>query len=261
MSALLKIVTNGVKIVKPIIAITADSLVKPSPVINENIAPFAPRQLVEGILAAGGIPIVLPFPEDPAEAAEAAQAVVDTFDGLVIPGGPDIDPTLFGEEPIPQIGRTNYERDAYEIALIKAAALKHKAQLGICRGIQIIDVAFGGTLYQDLGTQDPDCQIQHSQKAPGQFPTHHVTTTPGSQINAIIGAKSKVNSRHHQAVRAVATPFKATATAPDGVIEAIELQEGDDILAVQWHPENMWQRDPAALALFQDLVARAGKKA
>ncbi|ERL64086.1 hypothetical protein L248_1619 [Schleiferilactobacillus shenzhenensis LY-73] len=248
------------KFVKPIIAITADSLPKPSPVINENVAPFAPRELVEGILAAGGMPIILPFPQDPSEAEEAAQAAVALFDGVVIPGGPDIDPTLFGEEPIPQIGRTNYERDAYELALIKAAALQHKPQLGICRGIQIINVAFGGTLYQDLGTQDPDCHIQHSQKAPGQFPTHHITTTPGSQINAIVGAKQKVNSRHHQAVRTVAAAFKATATAPDGVIEAIELQQGDDILAVQWHPENMWQRDPAALALFQDLVARADQR-
>lgn len=245
---------------KPIIALTADALVKPSSVINENEAPFTPRGLVEGILAAGGIPIVLPFPQKVSEAEEAAQAALKTFDGLVIPGGPDIDPTLFGEEPIPQIGRTNYQRDAYEIALIKAAALQHKAILGICRGIQIINVAFGGTLYQDLGTQDPQCAIQHSQKAPGQFPTHHVTTTPGSQINQIVGAKTFVNSRHHQAVRTVAPAFKATAKAPDGVIEAIELQQGDDILAVQWHPENMWQEDAGSLALFQDLVTRAGNR-
>ena len=240
---------------KPIIAISADSLTEPSPVINENFADFAPRDLKEAIIESGGIPIILPFPEDIRLASSFAQAAVDLFDGLIIPGGPDIDPTLFGQEPIHELGRTAYQRDAYEISLAEAAKASGKPVFGICRGLQLLNVAFGGTLYQDLQAQHQEAFIKHAQAAPGHFPTHHVGLVPGSQAYEVFGEMAYVNSRHHQAVKDLADLFVVTGRAQDGVIEAIESQDGL-ISAVQWHPENMRQHDEKQLALFEKFIKK-----
>ncbi|WP_412988888.1 gamma-glutamyl-gamma-aminobutyrate hydrolase family protein [Pediococcus siamensis] len=238
---------------KPIIAITADIRVAASEVINERQADFAPRGAVDAVLAAGGLPIVLPYTQP-----ELAGQLVTTFDGLLIPGGPDVDPTFFGEEPIPEIGRTYYKRDAFEIALIKAALAQNKPIFGICRGIQIINVAMGGTVFQDLGVQDPTCRIRHAQVAPGDFPTHHITLDAHSRLTSILKTKrAYVNSRHHQAVRKVAAGLQVTAQSDDQVIEAVESTQNNNVVGVQWHPENMWQEFPEQLNLFKDLVDRS----
>lgn len=245
---------------KPIIAITAESLVKPSPVLSENFADYAPRDVKEAILAAGGIPIILPFPEDIAQAKEIAEAAVKIFDGLLIPGGPDVDPTLYGEEPIMALGRTAYQRDHYEVALVKAAAAAGKPILGICRGIQLINVAFGGNLYQDLVTQNHQVRLKHSQNSWGSFPTHHVNIAKDSRLFSSLGTRAYVNSRHHQAIKKVADNFKVVAKAPDDVIEAIESEDGN-VLAVQWHPENLWQKDAQELNFFKEFVEQCAEKA
>ena len=241
---------------KKIIAITADTFPDPSPIINLNFADFAPRDLKEGVIAAGGIPIILPFPDDISHAEEFAEQQVRLFDGLILPGGPDVDPTLFHEEPIREIGSTAYQRDAYEIALVKAAIKAGKAVFGICRGLQVINVALSGTLYQDLTAQNPQSYLKHSQAAPGGFPTHHVKISQGSQLEKILGEQSYVNSRHHQAVKDIAADLTASAYAADGVIEALESVE-QNILAVQWHPENMWRAQSEQLKLFKDLLERS----
>ncbi|AYG00178.1 gamma-glutamyl-gamma-aminobutyrate hydrolase family protein [Lactococcus allomyrinae] len=238
---------------KVIIAITADSMVEPSRVINQNFADFAPRDLKEVIIEAGGIPIILPFPENVSLADEFAREAVRLFDGLIIPGGPDIDPTFFGEEPIREIGRTAYQRDYYEIALVKAARKANKPIFGICRGLQLINVAFGGTLYQDLAVQNLGSNLKHSQSAPGGFPTHHVKIDESSHLYETFGSEAYVNSRHHQAVKDLAKGFNVIATAYDGVVEAIESKE-EDILAVQWHPENMWRSNKLQLEIFEHFV-------
>ncbi|GEN95079.1 gamma-glutamyl-gamma-aminobutyrate hydrolase family protein [Pediococcus ethanolidurans] len=241
---------------KPIIAITADIRVAASEIINERRADFAPRGAVDAVLAAGGLPIVLPY-----TAPELVEELVRTFDGLIIPGGPDVDPTFFGEEPIPEIGRTYYKRDAFEIALIKATIAAQKPIFGICRGIQIINVAMGGTVFQDLATQDPTCRIRHAQAAPGEFPTHHVMIEPNSYVASILKtSRSYVNSRHHQAVRKVAVGLTVSAQSDDQVIEAVESTQNSNIVAVQWHPENMWQEFPEQLEFFKDLVHRSQPK-
>lgn len=242
---------------RPIIALTADTLDQPSPELNVNHADYAPRDIKNAIIKAGGMPVILPFPEDVALAAEMAQAAAATFDGLLLPGGPDVDPTLYGEEPSPAIGSTEYPKDRFEQALIRATITAGKPILAICRGLQILNVTLGGTLYQDLASQDPDVTIRHAQAAPGQYPTHHVTIKAGSQLARLVGEHAYVNSRHHEAVKRVAPGLQVMATAPDGVIEALADLQDRQVMAVQWHPENLWQQDAAELRPFALLVQRA----
>lgn len=242
---------------RPIIAMTADTLEEPSTSLNVNQADYAPRDVKNAVIAAGGVPVILPFPDDVSLATELAQAAVTTFDGLLLPGGPDVDPTLYGEEPSFAIGATLYPKDRFEQALIRATLAAGKPIMAICRGMQILNVTLGGTLYQDLATQDPDATIRHAQAAPGQFPTHHVTVKATSQLAKLIGEHTYVNSRHHEAVKRVAPGLQVVATAPDGVIEALADQADRQIMAVQWHPENLFAADAAQLRPFALLVKRA----
>lgn len=233
------------------IAITADTLPQISHVINHKLAPFAPRQLVEVIDELGAIPIILAdvhnaTPED----------FVDLFDGLIIPGGPDVDPRFFGQQPVRALGRTNYKRDVFELGMAKAAHAAGKPMLGICRGCQVINIAFGGTVWQDLTTQCCDSYIQHSQLALGNYPVHEVRLTEGSSLFETLGETAQVNSRHHQAVKDLGKGLKVTAVAHDGVIEGIEGTEGASIVAVQWHPENMWPDHEEMKRIFSDFLAR-----
>lgn len=242
---------------KPIIAVTTDAVLGAHPAINMNAADMAPNEIKNAIVAAGGIPIILPYPDDATFAEEVAQAVLPLFDGLILPGGPDVSPPNYGEEPIAQIQDTAYHNDAFQIALIRAAVAAGKPILGICRGLQILNVAMGGTLYQDLATTNPDAYIAHHQLAYGGYPTHHVMTETASHIHRLVGARQFVNSRHHQSVRQVAPTMQVSARAADAVVEAIESREGNQLLAVQWHPENLWRQFPVQFKLFEDLVARA----
>jgi len=233
-----------------VIGITADVFLDATPVINQKLMDFVPRPAVNGVLEAGGIPISLPYlPVD------KINDLLDKLDGIIVPGGPDVDPTFMGEEPIPELGITNRNRDVFEIALIRTAVAKKVPVLGICRGAQIIDVALGGTVYQDLGSQYPGKLIKHHQLAPGGQPTHFVSVEHDSELFKTIGDNVFVNSRHHQAIKDVPDTLKVVAKAPDGVIEAIENEDAT-VQAVQWHPENMWQNDSRQLAIFKDFINR-----
>jgi putative glutamine amidotransferase len=242
---------------QPVIAITGDQVPGVSSIINMNNADMAPNEIKNAVQAAGGLPIILPYPETPADAASIAQHYTELFDGLLLPGGPDVDPTMYGEEPIPECGGAAYMKDVFEIALIKATVAAGKPIFGICRGLQVINVALGGNLYQDLAAQNPECKIRHAQAARGDLPTHHVNATVGSQIAQLVGERAYVNSRHHQAARNIAASLQVTARADDGVVEALETRESDQILAVQWHPENMWRQSKQQAALFTNFVQRA----
>lgn len=238
------------------IAITADTMPEISHVTNLKLAPFAPRQLVEVIGKLGALPVILADVQD-----AQPEEFVDLFDGLIIPGGPDVDPRFFGEQPVWALGRTNYKRDAFEIGLIKAAHAAGKPLFGICRGCQVINVAFGGTVWQDLPSQCPEANIQHTQKALGAYPVHEVRFSENSSLFATLGETAQVNSRHHQAVRQLGKNLKATAFAPDGVIEGIEGTEGASVVAVQWHPENMWPEHEEMKRLFADFLSRVKESA
>lgn len=242
---------------KPIIAMPSDELVEVNPRMPGDYPAFAPHDVKEVVYAIGAIPLILPFPDDVNNIQATANEVVALYDALILPGGPDVDPQNYGEEPIPEIGMPITQKDQFEIALIKATLAAKKPILGICHGMQIMNVAMGGTLYQDLATQDPDYAIQHAQAAIGNWRTHHINLENDSHLAQLLGNRSLVNSRHHQAVRKVGQGLRVTATAPDGVIEGIESVDNNLLVGVQWHPENFWQKDTTQLNLFKDLLARS----
>lgn len=232
------------------IAITADTYPYASDVTNLVRAPFTARGLVDIINELGALPIVLP--DVPGAKGED---YVDLFDALIIPGGPDADPTFYGEEPSRHIGSTNYKRDVFEAELFKAFYKAGKPIFGICRGCQFINILMGGSVYQDLAADNPDSYIRHSQGADGSYPTHHIEVAKGSSLYKSLGATAYVNSRHHQGIKKVGEGLTVTAKAADGVVEAIETADGQ-IVAVQWHPENMWQEHAEMRRLFEDFIGR-----
>lgn len=230
------------------IAITADTYPYASDVTNLVRAPFTARGLVDIINELGALPVVLP--DVPGAKGED---YVDLFDALIIPGGPDADPTFYGEEPSRHIGSTNYKRDVFEAELFKAFYKAGKPIFGICRGCQFINILMGGSVYQDLAADNPDSYIRHSQGADGSYPTHHVEVAKGSSLYKSLGATAYVNSRHHQGIKKVGEGLTVTAKAADGVVEAVETADGQ-IVAVQWHPENMWQEHAEMRRLFEDFI-------
>ena len=232
------------------IAITADTYPYASDVTNLVRAPFTARGLVDIINELGALPVVLP--DVPGAKGED---YIDLFDALIIPGGPDADPTFYGEEPSRHIGSTNYKRDVFEAELFKAFYKAGKPIFGICRGCQFINILMGGSVYQDLAADNPDSYIRHSQGADGSYPTHHVEVAKGSSLYKSLGATAYVNSRHHQGIKKVGEGLTVTAKAADSVVEAVETADGQ-IVAVQWHPENMWQEHAEMRRLFEDFISR-----
>ena len=215
-----------------------------------------PASYTRSVYRAGGLPVLIAPPRDEADPEEALQ-ILDRIDGLLIPGGVDVASASYGEAPHPALGRVNPDLDALEVPLIQAALRRETPLLAICRGIQALNVAAGGTLYQDLPAQAPGA-IQHRQAAPRWHASHTVTVGADSRLGRILGGEqAAVNSFHHQAVKKVAPGFVATAAAPDGIIEAIENPDLPFAVGVQWHPEGMWQRHPVMLELFTALVAAA----
>ena len=214
---------------------------------------------IDAVTKAGGIPVLLPLMRDSLTAVETISRV----DALILSGGEDVHPFFYGEEPATALGGVNVDRDHSDTWLLQAAVNQGKAVLGICRGEQLTNVTFGGTLYQDIPSQFPNKPtVQHGQKFGGAEPVHHVTVVKDSHLYEVMGQEQlAVNSFHHQAVKDVAPGFKVVATAPDGVVEAIEGFPTYNILAVQWHPEYFGQQGDAFwLQLFQDLIQRAGGK-
>lgn len=211
------------------------------------------------IRAAGGLPVILPVADgDPGLMAEYLGAV----DGLLFPGGGDVAPAYYGEGRDERCHEPDRERDFFEIHLARAALERRTPILGICRGLQVLNVAAGGTLYQDL-TCRPGTSPEHAAKREDRRkPIHAVRILPGTRLHAIMGvSQSRVTSTHHQFVKDLAPGFRITAESPeDGVVEGIENPGHPFLVAVQWHPERMYREHPEHLALFQALVASAGEK-
>ena len=214
---------------------------------------------LESIVEAGGTPIIVPLLDDPAILRE----IYDSLDGLLIPGGEDVHPRFYGELPHPKLGETSELRDAVEIQLIRWAYEDDLPVLGVCRGIQVINVALGGSLYQDLDDQKPS-ELQHST---ADSPTmweqeaHEMHIRPDSKLASVLGPRAlAVNSLHHQAVKTLAPGLTSTAEAPDGTIEALEAKGRNFFLALQCHPEMLWQKssDIHWLNLFKSFIAAAG---
>ena len=191
---------------------------------------------VTALESAGLIPLIVP----PLSNLDAAPAVLDSVAGLVLTGGGDVDPARYGEERHAKVHSVSAARDATEEALIKRARERGTPVLAICRGIQILNVALGGTLVQDISSQC-ETDINHDDETPRDSRSHEISVEPGSLIARAIGTeRCTVNSFHHQSVKRVADGMRITARSPDGIIEGAEWT-GDDwwLLAVQWHPEEM----------------------
>lgn len=239
----------GIKM-RPRIAIPADTLTEATNVINERMSPYAPKPVIEAIVKSGGVPVIFP-----SVSPELVPDYLDLFDGVLFAGGADVDPTFFGEEPHQKLGATYRKRDLFEIELLKQSLKADKAIMGICRGLQLINVGLGGTLYQDL-SENPEATIKHSQDAPGNFPSHHVNVQEDSRLYSLVGKRPYVNSRHHQLLKKIAPTLRVSAFADDGVPEAIESKENNQILAVQWHPENMFKHYEYSQKIFADFIER-----
>ena len=181
------------------------------------------------------------------------------IDGLLIPGGEDVNPLVYGEEPVMQVKYVNRTKDLFEIALVKEMMAQGKPVFGICRGHQVINVALGGTLVQDIPTQT-DSKISHLQAMEIRSElTHSAKVEPGSILHKIFGRDTiQVNTYHHQSVKTPAPGMKVTAWAPDGMIEAMESEDGN-VFSVQWHPECLYERYPEFAGLFRELMERAVK--
>ena len=190
-----------------------------------------------------------------------AESVVNGLDALILTGGGDVDPRFYGEQPHLTFTAAEPGRDQFELALARAAIAGGLPLLAICRGVQVLNVAAGGSLVQDIATEVPGALVHQADKTPSTI-AHEVWVAAGSKLAALMadrleGDALMVNSRHHQAVKKLAPGFVASATAPDGVIEAIERPDLPFCVGVQWHPENFW-RTGEFRALFEGLVQVAG---
>lgn len=216
-----------------------------------------PRDYVDAVLQAGALPVLLPATEN----EDQLRAMIDLVGGMIFPGGEDLDPSLFGEEVHPKCGEIVPARDSLELKLFALLMEAKKPYLAICRGIQMVNVALKGTLYQDLEAQYGS-DINHARFDAGADIIHHVSVESGSLMAALTGGGSlPVNSRHHQAIKGLATALKASAWAEDGLIEAVEHRDGYPGLGIQWHPENLAKKDPRMQALFDWLVREAARQA
>jgi len=207
------------------------------------------RAYCDAVLHAGGVPLMAPYSDD----AAVIEALLDDADAVVLTGGElDVDPALFGEEPHARLGTLKPERTAFERALYGGAVARALPLLGVCGGMQLMNVLRGGTLWQDLAAQH-DGAIDHEQTAPKSQPGHDVDVVADSRLATLTGAGVLgVNSTHHQAVRTVGDGLVKSALAPDGVVEAIEDPAFHFWLGVQWHPEAM--PDPRQHAIYRGLV-------
>ena len=210
---------------------------------------------VTALESAGLIPLIVP----PLSRASAAAAILDSVSGLVLTGGEDVDPARYGEKRHEKIRSINAARDATEIALIEEAKARGKPILAICRGIQILNVALGGTLVQDIPSQ-LDTKIAHDEDSPRNSRSHDISIEPGSLIAKAVGTEHcTVNSFHHQSVKRVADGMRVTARSPDGVIEGLESTDDWWVIAVQWHPEEMTDSpEPWDRGLFKAFAQQLG---
>lgn len=210
---------------------------------------------VRAVLAAGGVPVLL-LPELTPEES------LDLFcecDALLLTGGEDVDPACYGAECHPKLGTVDRRRDANELALVADARARDLPILAICRGIQLVNVACGGSLIQDIPSERPS-PISHDPDTPRETAAHAIAIEPGSRLSQIMEATElQTNSFHHQAVDRVGDGLVASATAPDGLIEALESSDPAEwIVAVQWHPEELSIRDDAVdRPLFAALISAA----
>ncbi len=210
------------------------------------------RSYLDSLLSCGALPVILPLTDDPA----ALEAMVNRFDGFVLTGGGDIDPRRYGQWQKPCCGIISPLRDEMELRLAGLLSRRtDKPVLGICRGLQVMNVALGGDLYQDIAAEKGAEAMRHRQTQPEPYPSHEVIVTMSSLLDEIVHAHSiEVNSLHHQAVRKLGAGFEPCGVASDGLIEAAALEGHPFYLGVQWHPERLWETSDSDRSIFTSFV-------
>lgn len=226
---------------KPIIGITASHDAK-------NTTLSLRINYCNAIREAGGIPIVLPLELSEEEAEQLSY----TLDGVLFSGGPDVHPFLFGEETLEACGEASILRDNLELSLFHRVYRRRKPILGICRGVQMINIALGGNIYQDIGSQfQSESRLAHQQPFQYQSPSHKIYVTENSRLAEITGTSvMEVNSIHHQAVKETAPGLQICGRSSDGLTEALEMPDYPFLIGVQWHPEYLYEHCPHANKLF-----------
>jgi putative glutamine amidotransferase len=217
---------------------------------------YLARHYSEAVEAAGGLPVHIPLIPD----SDFIKGVMDNLDGLLLPGSDsDVDPQRYGHEPHPQLGSVHPIKDETDLLTLAEVEKRRIPLFAICFGIQALNVARGGTLIQDIGSQYPNA-IKHEQGQPRERHSHRVRLLEDSVLGQL--AKSEnvpVNSHHHQAIETLGRELVATAWAPDGIVEAVEDPRSDRfVMGVQWHPEMGWEKDELSRALFDRFVSEAG---
>jgi len=229
---------------KPIIGITTD--------VRDNGENVLKHTYVQAVIRAGGLPMIVPVGLE-----EDVEQLIAILDGLILSGGNDINPMLFNEEPHEYLGEVSPSRDSIELELARRMLKTGKPILGICRGMQVLNVAVGGSVYQDFHKQNDGPILQHMQKAPNTHSSHYVQVEKGSLLESIAGSERiQVNSYHHQSVKDVPAAFKVTGVASDGIVEAFESNDEKFVLGVQWHPEALSTAgDVVSLRIFEKFIS------
>ena len=240
---------------RPIIGITTQTL---EPIPGELPRCWVMSQrYVDVLTSVGAIPWVIPLLRD----MTTLRAVYERLDGVFLPGGVDMGPEVYSESRLPVCGVTDPDRDRVEVAMVQWAMADRKPVLAVCRGVQVLNVAAGGTLYQDLADWC-DAAIKHdywpNEVKQRQDLVHEVSIEAGTQLAAIVGAgPTTVNSMHHQGIKKLAPALVVNAVAPDGLIEGVEGRDDSYLIGVQWHPEELVESDPAMRRLFESFVESA----
>jgi putative glutamine amidotransferase len=234
-------------LVKPLIAVVSHTEINRFGIAANNIS----VTYTEAVEKAGGLAMILPFSKH----SDILHLLVEKADGFLFTGGIDVDPAFYEEKGIAGLGPVNTELDRFQMAVLQSVMTLQKPVLAICRGIQLINVALGGSLFQDIPSQFPATALKHMQEALSYGVDHPVIIEPGSRLFELFGPRIMVNSRHHQSIKAIGRDLVITARAPDGVIEASQHKTLPMDL-VQWHPELMLRQNTDMLCLFESFINR-----
>ncbi len=237
---------------KPVIGISGSVMYDQGGMFPGYERAYVNNDYIQAVLRGGGIPIIIPL----TNSKEVIHSQLDLLDAIIFSGGYDVDPELYGEEPSQKLGDICPKRDRFDADLMLEAVSRDLPILGICRGMQMLNVVFGGSLYQDLSFIQ-DCTIKHVQGQLPSTPTHLVDIEPNSLLYSILGSQVRTNSFHHLAVKELSPSFNITGISKDNVVEAIEMKHRSFVLGVQWHPEMMAGDHPAMQSIFNQLIEKA----
>lgn len=237
---------------KPIIGISTSILTMENGIMPGLDRVYVNEDYVKAVEKAGGIPLLLP----PIASEADIVAQCNLCDGFIFSGGVDINPLCYGKQPYINLSSTNLQMDKYQIALCKIILEKDKPLLGICRGHQILNIALGGTLFQDL-SEIPTSTFKHVQQSKRCDVSHKVSIKDNSILSELFGNELYVNSYHHQSISDLGEGLDVIATAEDGIVESVQFKDKKFVLGIQWHPEMLLTGSDDMLPLFKTLVKKS----